>query len=152
MSEMLESFCRRASPRSLFKNHVETVVQLPPKVKTEMYTKWKFKVELKIANLAPRSFFEKTTLDGSEILNQLRLVDCPIIYLGSFNPRWLFGISAINSMMVLGVFAEGRCAQEAALQCFFFHKSKQCKNQLGPSILEGRRSVFLQGSFGSPNH
>ena len=36
------------------------------------------------------------TVDGSEILRQLRLVVYPIIY-RVHHPRWLFGISSINS-------------------------------------------------------
>ena len=43
-----------------------------------------------------------TTVDGSEIWreNKLRLIVYPIIYGGFLHPRWLFGISYINSMLM----------------------------------------------------
>ena len=40
----------------------------------------------------------RVTVDGSNPANQLMLVVYPIIYMGFIHPRWLFGISAINSM------------------------------------------------------
>ncbi len=40
-----------------------------------------------------------TSVDGRNPANQLRLVVYPIIYQGFMHLRWLFGISAINSIM-----------------------------------------------------
>ena len=41
------------------------------------------------------------TVDGRNPANQLRLVVYPIIFQSFIHPRWLFGISSINSMVVL---------------------------------------------------
>ena len=43
-------------------------------------------------------FVSKTTADGRNPANELRLVVYPIIYSFFLHPRWLFGISAINGI------------------------------------------------------
>ena len=73
-----------------------------------------------------------TTVDGWNPANQLRLVVYPIIFRVLLHPRWLFGISAINSgyevyaMLKLWIFATGnfvaRCVsgrKAVERSCFF---------------------------------